>query len=76
MKAKDKPISTKNRLMSDLELVFKVAMEAGNFTAALKAKELIAKQLDKDLESKKSIKELSDEEIQHLIDHMENSKEI
>lgn len=68
----------KTEILKDLEEIYLQAMEKGNFAAALKAKELLGKELGLFVSSaanagkkKISLSDLSDEELNSLIDDIE-----
>lgn len=66
--------SPSSTIMHDLEMIFRMAYEQGNFTAALKAKELQLK--DKSLKINtlslaEQLKQLSTQEMQTLIQELE-----
>jgi hypothetical protein len=60
-------------ILNDLENLYILAMEKGNFTAALKAKELLGREcgLFSSKKAKISLTDLSDEEIERLIQEIE-----
>ena len=62
------------KFISDLERAFEAAMSAENFTAALKAKELLGKYISSQTRGEghlRSVSEMSLEEIEHLIESIE-----
>lgn len=69
----------KTEILKDLEEIYLQAMEKGNFAAALKAKELLGKELGLFIftpanggERKISLADLSDDELSSLIEDIEN----
>jgi hypothetical protein len=62
-----------NHILKDLENLYLLAMEKGNFTAALKAKELLGREcgLFSHKKNKLSLADISDEEIDRLIQEIE-----
>lgn len=74
MATKRKYLTPKDKLIKDLEKAFSAALEAGNYTAAIKAKELISKELDKKPHAFEKIQDLSDAELTTLIDFLETSE--
>lgn len=67
-------IKERNEMISDLEKTFKMALEAGDYKAAIHAKQIIAK-MKGFIESKKqslSLMELSAQELEALIIEAEN----
>jgi len=69
----------KTEILKDLEEIYLQAMEKGNFAVALKAKELLGKELGlfiltpANAEKRKiSLADLSDDELNSLIEDIEN----
>lgn len=61
-------------ILRDIEEVYASAMEKGNFTAALRAKELLGRECGLFSVSKKkkfSLSDLSEEDLNHLIQELE-----
>lgn len=60
-------------ILKDLENLYVLAMEKGNFAAALKAKELLGREsgLFSSRKTKVSLADLSDEDIERLIQEVE-----
>ncbi len=68
-----KEISSTN-ILKDIEGVYSAAMEKGNFTAALRAKELLGRERGLFSTSKKktfSLTDLSEEDLNRLIQEIE-----
>lgn len=72
-------LSLKTILLEDLERIFHKAMETENLSVALKTKELLAKlqglfpeKSSSDESIKKSLAALSDDELFHMLEKMEN----
>lgn len=62
--------TSSEQLITDLEKIYQQALEAGNFTAAIKAKEIIAKELQKTFPLRE-LADLTDTELERLINHLE-----
>lgn len=69
----------KTEILKDLEEIYLQAMEKGNFSVALKAKELLGKELGlfglssaNGSKRKISLADLSDDELSSLIEDIEN----
>ena len=68
-----------SHILKDLENLYALAMEKGNFTVALKAKELLGREQGlfsgASRKKKLSLENLSDEELEALIQELERQEE-
>ena len=65
-------LSLSEKFIRDLEEIYELAMDAGKFSSALKAKEMIAKERQKSMPVR-SLKDLTTQELEILIQHMEKT---
>jgi hypothetical protein len=74
MAKKRKALTAQDKLIRDLEKTFTIALEGGNLTAALKAKELIAKLLEKHPAPPRAVEDLSSEALDALIERLQEGE--
>lgn len=72
----NKPDQKLSTIYKDLELIYKQALNEGNFSVALKAKELQLKlyKTNSPLTQENSIESMSDEELLNLIDRLDSDE--